>query len=120
MWRRGGESIEEALANATSGLYLALRDLTERNASIPQPSGLEEARAKVWAEREADSLPYPETTVYQYIAPPVLDMVPVRLNVSLAKSLVDEVDTVRDRMGMTRSGLIAAATREYLNRMQSI
>jgi len=51
------------------------------------------------------------------IAPPVLDMTPVRLNMSLAKSLVDEVDIVRDRLGMTRSGFIAAVTRDYISRM---
>jgi predicted RNase H-like HicB family nuclease len=114
----GGETVEEAIANATSGLYLALRGLAEQNGVIPEPSGMEEARAKVRAEREADGLPWPEDAVFQYIAPPILDMVPVRLNVSLAKSLVDEVDTVRDRVGMTRSGLIATATREYISRMQ--
>ena len=113
----GGETVEEAIRNATSGLYVALRGLIERNSPIPEPSGLAEARAKVLAEREIDGLPCPEETIYQYIAAPVLDMTPVRLNMSLAKALVDEVDTVRDRLGMTRSGLIAAATRDYISRM---
>ena len=30
----GGETIEEAITNAASGLYLALKDLAERNADI--------------------------------------------------------------------------------------
>jgi len=115
----GGETVEEAIVNATSGLYLALRALTEQNSPVPEPSSLEEARGKVRAEREADGLSWPEDTVFQYIVPPILDMVPVRLNVSLAKSLVDEVDTVRDRMGMTRSGFITAAARAYIDRMAS-
>jgi len=114
----GGETVEEAIRNATSGLYVALRGIAEQNGHIPEPSDIEAVRAKVRAEREADGLPYPENTVYQYIAPPILAMTPVRLNVSLAKSLVDEVDTVRDRIGMTRSGFFAAATRDYLSRMQ--
>jgi len=113
----GGETVEEAIGNATSGLYVALRGLTEQNNSIPEPSVLEEVRIKVRAEREMDGLPYPEDTIYQYIAPPVLDMTPMRLNVSLAKALVDEVDTIRDRLGMTRSGLIATATRDYISRL---
>jgi len=113
----GGETVEEAIRNATSGLYVALRGLTEQNSPIPEPSDLAEVQASVQAEREMDGLPCPEGTVYQYIAPPVLDMTPVRLNMSLAKSLVDEVDIVRDRLGMTRSGFIAAATRDYISRM---
>jgi predicted RNase H-like HicB family nuclease len=114
----GGESVEEAIANATSGLYLALRGLAEQNSPTPEPSSLEEVQGKVRAEREADALPCPQDIVYQYIASPILDMVPVRLNVSLAKSLVDEVDTIRDRMGMTRSGFIAVAARDYIDRLQ--
>jgi predicted RNase H-like HicB family nuclease len=113
----GGGTVEEAIGNATSGLYVALRGLAEQNNAIPKPSGLEEVRAKVREERETDGLPYPEDTIYQYIAPPVLDATPVRLNVSLARTLVDEVDTMRDRLGLTRSGLIAAATRDYLSRL---
>jgi predicted RNase H-like HicB family nuclease len=115
----GGETVEEAIRNATSGLYIALRALTEQNSPIPDPSGLTEVRAKVLAERELDGLPCPEETVYQYIAPPVLDTTPVRLNMSLAKALVDEVDAVRNRLGMTRSGLIATATRDYIDKLHA-
>jgi len=115
----GGETIAEAIGNATSALYLALRGLAELRAAIPEPSPMGDVRTRVRAEREGDGLPYPEETVYQYIPAPNLDMAPVRLNVSLAKALVEEVDDVTGRMGMTRSGFIAAATREYLDRRAS-
>jgi len=115
----GGETIAEAIGNATSALYLALRGLAELRAAIPEPSAMEDVRPRVRAEREGDGLPYPEETVYQYIPAPNLDMAPVRLNVSLAKALVEEVDDVTGRVGMTRSGFIAAATREYLDRRAS-
>jgi len=115
----GGESVAEAIANATSALYLALRGLAERNAAIPEPSALETVRAKVCAERNGDGLPCPDETVYQYIPAPALDMAPVRLNVSLAKALVEEIDDMAGPMGMTRSGFIAAATRAYIDSMAS-
>jgi predicted RNase H-like HicB family nuclease len=114
----GGETVEEAIRNATSGLYLALRSIAEQNDAVPEPSSLQEVRAKVQAEREGDDLPCPEDIVYQYIAAPVLDAVPVRLNVSLAKSLVQEMDAITGRMGVTRSGFIAAAARDYIDRLQ--
>jgi len=113
----GGETVAEAISNATSALYLALRGMAEQQAVIPAPSGMEEVRGKVQAERRGDGLPYPEETVYQYIPAPGLDMVPVRLNVSLSKALVEEMDDATDQMGMTRSGFIAAATRDYLDRV---
>ncbi|HIX39759.1 MAG TPA: type II toxin-antitoxin system HicB family antitoxin [Candidatus Desulfovibrio intestinigallinarum] len=63
----GGESVEEALNNASSGLAVALRDLAERNAPVPAPSSMEEARAKVRAEREADELPFPDDSLFQNV-----------------------------------------------------
>ena len=115
----GGETVEEAISNATSGLYLALRGLAEQNLAIPEPSALVDVRDKVRAEREADGLAYPDDVVYQYIAAPSLDATPIRLNVSLAKSLVEEVEAAADRKGMTRSGFLAAAARDYMDRMAS-
>lgn len=63
----GGESVEEALNNASSGLAVALRDLAERNVPVPVPSSMEEARAKVRAEREADELPFPDDALFQNV-----------------------------------------------------
>ena len=115
----GGETVEEAIRNAASGLYLALRGLAEQNAPIPEPSSLQAVRAAVLSERDGDGLPCPEDTVYQYIPAPGLDMVPVRLNVSLPKSIVEEIDEVTERMAMTRSGFITVAARAYIDRLAS-
>ena len=64
----GGDSVEEALSNAASGLAVALRDLAERHAPIPMPSSLETARAKVRDERETDGLPFPDDALFRYVA----------------------------------------------------
>lgn len=116
----GGETIAEAIANATSALYLALRAIAEQNAAPPEPSTLAEVRAMVLAEREQDDLPCPEDTVYQYIPAPGLDTVPVRLNVSLPKSMVEEIDEMTERLAMTRSGFLAVASRAYLDSINHI
>ncbi|MDR1490520.1 MAG: type II toxin-antitoxin system HicB family antitoxin, partial [Desulfovibrio sp.] len=110
----GGETIAEAIRNAASGLCLAMRGLAAQKAPIPSPSTLAEVREKVRIEREADGLPCPEDTVYQYIPAPSMDKVPVRINISLAKSLLREMDAAADLQGMTRSGFIAEATQEYI------
>jgi len=110
----GGENIAEAISNATSALYLALRGLAEQNAEIPTPSAFEHVRERVRVERAEDGLPYPEDTVYQYIAAPNLDMVPVRLNVSLPRAILEEIDEATERMAMTRSGFLAAAAQAYI------
>lgn len=66
----GGSTVQEAIANASDGLYVALRGLAEDRQRIPDPSDMESARAKVMAERELDNLPCPEDTLYQYIPAP--------------------------------------------------
>ncbi len=114
-----GETVPEAIGNAASGLYLALRGMAEQGTAIPEPSGMKDVREKVRAEREADGLPCPEDTVYQYIPAPSLDMVPVRLNISLSKSLVLEIDEESERRAMTRSGFITAAVRNYIGHAEA-
>lgn len=109
----GGESIEEALSNASNGLAVALRDLAERNAPIPDPSSLEEVRAKVRAEREADELPFPDDALFQYVAAPEVDLTPVRVNITLPRAVLHEVDEKARLAGMTRSGFLAAAAHAW-------
>ena len=113
----GGETVAEAIGNATSALYLALRGLAEQGSDLPEPSAFENVRAAVRAEREGDGLSYPDDTVYQYIVAPSFDMVPVRLNISLPKAVVEEIDEVTERMAMTRSGFLVAASRAYIDRL---
>ena len=103
----GGETIEEAITNAASGLYLALKDLAERNADIPAPSSLPEVRERVRAERALDGLPCPEETLYQYVEAPELDTTPVRINISIPRNALAALDRKAGNAGTTRSGYIA-------------
>jgi len=109
----GGATTEEAIKNATDALYVALRGIAEKNETIPVPSTLEEARRKVREEREADCLPYPEDTLYQYFASPSLDIVPVRVNITIPRSTLQEIDAKAKLSGMTRSGYLAAAAQAF-------
>lgn len=109
----GGETVEEAIVNAADGLHIALRGLAEQNDRIPVPSSLEEVRARVRAERELDGLPYPEDTLYQYIAAPALNMVPVRVNITIPRADLEEIDAKAKLHGFTRSGFLTHAALEY-------
>lgn len=109
----GGETVEEAIINATDGLCVALRNIAEQNAEIPAPSALEDVKEKVRQERETDGLPYPEDTLYQYIAAPALDMVPVRVNVTIPRAVLQEIDIKAKLNGFTRSGFLAHAALAY-------
>lgn len=108
-----GSSVEEAIVNATDGLYLGLRGMAEDNEQIPEPSDLETIKIKVKEERALDNLPYPEDTIYQYIPAPGLDMIAVRVNITVPKSILAEIDSHAKASGMTRSGYLVAAAQAY-------
>ena len=109
----GGTSVQEAIQHATDGLYVAMRGIAEDRQEIPVPSDMAAVIEKVKAERALDNLPYPDDAVYQYIPAPDVNMVPVRVNVTIPKSVLEEIDRNAKLVGMTRSGFLVAAAQAY-------
>jgi len=104
-----GKTVEEAFLNAKAGLYV----IAEHNREMPSSSSLDEVKARVKATREQDGLPYPKDTLYQYIMAPHLDMVPVRVNVTIPRASLEEIDAKAKKYGYTRSEFLAHAALEY-------
>ena len=109
----GGETVEEAIFNASEGLIVALRGMVEQGAAIPEPSTMDAVKRAVEAERLGDDLPYPEDTIYQYVAAPSLETVPVRVNVTIPKGALEEIDARAKSLGYTRSGFLTQAALKY-------
>lgn len=109
----GGSSVQEAIQNATDGLYVALRGMAEDRHEMPIPSDMQTVIAKVKAERTMDNLPFPDDAVFQYIPAPEVNMVPVRVNITIPKSVLEEIDLNAKLAGMTRSGFLVAAAQAY-------
>lgn len=105
--------MEEAIDNAIDGLYVGLRGMAEDREEIPVPSDMETAKAKVRAARIMDDLPCPDDVIYQYIPAPELDMTPVRVNITVPKGVLAEIDSHARLCGMTRSGFLVAAAQAY-------
>lgn len=118
-----GIDLEDALRMGQEALSLHLGSMLEDGEALPAPSSLDEAQQKdVIEAREAD-YPLPEGLLYQFIwaeaEKKVKDTAPIRLSISLKPVVVERIDQVANELGLTRSGLIAVATREYCNRMQA-
>lgn len=109
----GGSTVEEAIVMAEEGLQVALQNLAAQNAVVPVPSRLEDVKARVREEREVDGLPYPADAVFQYIAAPNLDNTPVRINISVPRGALEEIDEKAKAAGFTRSGFLTHAALEY-------
>lgn len=108
-----GRTIQEAIVNASDGLFVALRALVEKNQPLPAPSDMETVKEKVREIRIIDELPYPEDTLYQYFSAPAAEMAPVRVNITVPKSILEEIDNNAKLAGMSRSGFLVAAAQAY-------
>ena len=115
-----GDDLEKALACAREALSFHLSGLLRDGDPIPPPSNLEEARAKEEAVSAEDGDTLPEGTVFQYVSaePKTKESSLVRLSVSLKQPVIDRIDAMADDLGLTRSGLIAVATQDYISRMR--
>jgi predicted RNase H-like HicB family nuclease len=104
-----GETLEEAVANAAA----ALRQHTE---------ALESAGHQLSAARASDEVLRDKDVRASVKAGAVLFAVPlladagrtVRINISLDKALVDQIDEAASVRGLTRSAFIAQAAREKI------
>jgi predicted RNase H-like HicB family nuclease len=104
-----GDTLEEAVANAAA----ALRQHTE---------ALESAGRHLFGARSVDEVLRDKDVRVAVKKGAVLFSVPlladagrtVRINISLDKGLVDQIDAAASKRGLTRSAFIAQATREKI------
>lgn len=109
----GGETLSEAIENATDGLYEAMRGMLDDNMAIPEPSDLEKVKKGVQEWHAKIGVLCPKDAMYQFIPAPELDMIPVRVNITVPKSILAEIDQNARSAGMSRSGFLVAAARAY-------
>jgi predicted RNase H-like HicB family nuclease len=111
-----GATLEEAYDMAEDVLKVVLQEMAAANKLIPAPGNIETAMRQTRAQREGDGLSLPAAGVlYQFVPAPSLEMTPVRINISLPKSVLTEVDRKAAAAGMTRSGFLAAAAAGFEN-----
>jgi predicted RNase H-like HicB family nuclease len=117
-----GENLDDALRMAAEALSLHVGTMLEDGDPIPKPSSLTESAEKDARLCEEDGIPQQPGTLHQYVhfepLVQVKETPPVRLSISLKPAIVERIDAMAGEMGLTRSGLIAVATRDYINRMQ--
>ncbi|MDL2328233.1 type II toxin-antitoxin system HicB family antitoxin [Desulfosarcina sp. OttesenSCG-928-A07] len=117
-----GKNLEDALYKAAEVLTLHISGMLADGDALPTPSTLEAARQADEAEALEEADPLPEGTLWQYVlAKPSTRKTkaesPVRLSISLKPSIIEKIDAIAEDMGLTRSGIINVATRDYIRRM---
>lgn len=116
-----GNSLDDALNMASEILSFHIGTMLDDGDTLPQPSTPEEAREKDLQFAKEEGFDLAPGTLWQYVVfePERAEkkVPPVRVNVSLKPSVLSQIDAVANEMGLTRSGAIAVATREYASRM---
>jgi len=107
------ESLEEGMEAAAEVLAMCLRDMAENNRPAPEPSPLSQVRKLVAKELQELKCEAGEEIIYPLIAAPSLDMAPVKLSISLPRTILEEVDAKARAGGFTRSGFLAHAAQAY-------
>jgi predicted RNase H-like HicB family nuclease len=105
-----GDSLEEASANAAAALRQHVEVLESAGRPVPPARSVDEVR------RDTDVSEALTGGALLLVVPLLADAGrTVRINVSLDKGLVDQVDAAASARGMTRSAFLAQAAREKIS-----
>ena len=108
-----GDSAEDALRNAVEALALHIEGMVAEGLDLPAPSGLSAPLPDWLSESEmADRAPA--------LLPVEVPGKSARINITMDVALVDRLDAAARRDGTTRSGYLAQAVRERLQRNREL
>ena len=101
-----GSSLDEARAMAAEALAFHLEGLAADGEAAPEPTSLDDIM----------SHPDHRDGVAILVDPPKAGAKSLRLNITLADDLVEQIDRHAEAQGLTRSGFLARAARAELGR----
>jgi predicted RNase H-like HicB family nuclease len=104
-----GDTLDEAAANAAAALRQHAEAIESAGRRIPAPRSIDEVRL------DEDVAASVEGGAVLFAVPLLADAGrTVRINISLDKALVDQIDTAASARGLTRSAFLAQAAREKI------
>jgi predicted RNase H-like HicB family nuclease len=108
-----GVDLAESMKNAAEILALVVEEYAKSRRALPAPSGMEAIRA--WAENEKESggVDAALDCLFPIFAAPEVDTTPMRVTVSIAKSILENIDAKARLAGLTRSGFLVTAAQAY-------
>ena len=107
-----GDTLDEAISNAKEAIELWMESVIEDGQSIPEPSSIAKHQAdpefaeRVWAVVEVDISK--------------LSGKAKQVNITLPERILVTIDQTANRLGDTRSGLLAKAALEHVERHPSV
>lgn len=108
-----GAHLEDCLEAGAEVLAFEVEEYVKARKELPEPSGLRDVEQ--WASNHKNGKDFdPERGHYiQLFRAPNMDMTPVRVSVSLPRSVLEDIDGKAKKAGLDRSKFLAAAARAY-------
>ncbi len=105
-----GETMDEAVANAAAALRQHVEAVESAGRQVPQARGVDDVLT------DEDVAASVEAGAVLFAVPLLADAGrTVRINISLDKALVDQIDDAATARGLTRSAFLAQAAREKIS-----
>ena len=102
-----GETLQECLENAEDILSIAVEEYAAARRELPSACSLEQAKSHA-AAMQAESGAVGESFI-QLVQAPGVDTTPVRINISLPKCVLENIDRKARALGVNRSRFLADA-----------
>lgn len=115
-----GTGTDGAMLAAMDALTGYLEVEMDRGEAIPEPSDYMTAKTKAEVQARKLDIAVPEETMYLLVPSDPKPEPFIRLNISMQPRLVTLIDRKAKEEGMTRSGFLAAAAKEYVARHRDI
>lgn len=108
-----GADLDECLLMGADVLAIAVEEYARTRKELPPPSSFEAIESWADAQKDDPALAPDGRFIFQLFRAPAADMTPVRVNISLPKAVLEEIDAKAAAGGFTRSGFLAKAAQEY-------
>lgn len=108
-----GDTLDEGLDMARDVLTLTLEEYAKERKPLPEPSSMEAVESAIQAEMQCEGVDTSRKPLLQFIRATAPDLTPVKLNISMTRGALADIDAKAARLGMTRSGFLVHAARAF-------
>lgn len=108
-----GDTLEEGMDMAKDALAITLEEYTKARKPYPTPSSMESLEAVMQAEMQEEGVDKSRKPLIQLFAAHEQDAAPVKLNISMTRGALRDIDAKATRLGMTRSGFLVRAAQAF-------
>lgn len=108
-----GDTLDEGLDMARDVLAITLEEYAKERKPLPEPSSIESLESAMQEEMLSQGVDTSRKPLLQFIRGAEPDLTPVKLNISMTRGALADIDAKAARLGMTRSGFLVRAARAF-------